>query len=74
MKKNREIEVSKIQLQYVNQPQRRRIKVHLSNGTNVYIVRCYESYEQYGGTIDELRITLPIAEKYNSWLHGEQKE
>lgn len=74
MARNKEIKVSKIELQYVNQPSRRRIKVHLSNGANIYIVPCYESFEQYGGTIEELRITLPIAYKYNAWLHGDQEE
>lgn len=74
MTRNKEIKISNIELQYINYPSRRRIKVRLSNGTNIYIVSSYESFEQYGGTVEELRITLPIAYKYNAWLHGEEEE
>ncbi len=62
--------IKKVELQYHNQPNRRRIKVSLTSGNIVYIERCYESWQQYGGTTDELQETMPIAEKYNDWLHG----
>lgn len=65
------VKVKKIDFLYKNQVKRRKVKVTLSNGTVIYIVACYESWEQYGGTIDELKITVPIAEKYNRWLHGD---
>lgn len=68
MKKS--VKISKVEFLYFNQPNRRKIKVRLTNGTIIYIESCYESYQQYGGTIDELKITVPIAEKYNNWLHG----
>ena len=74
MAHNKEIKVSSIKLQYINYPSLRRIKVRLSNGTNIYIVSCHESFEQYGGTVEELRIALPIAYKYNAWLHGKEEE
>lgn len=48
----------------------REVLVTLSNGTQVYIDACYESFQQWGNTTDELWITLPIAEEYNDWLHG----
>lgn len=72
--KTKELKVRKIELLYVNQPNRRKVKVTLTNGTRIYIERCYESWQQYGGTIDELRVSQPIAEKYNEWLHEGVKE
>lgn len=66
------IEVRKIELLYVNQPNRRKVKVTLNTGSVVYIERCYESWQQYGGTTQELYETMPIAEEYNAWLHGEE--
>ena len=62
--------IKKIEFQFQNQPSRRRIKVTLTSGSKVYIDRCHESWEQYGGTTDELMRTMPIAKRYNGWLHG----
>ena len=70
-RKNDEIKVTKVEFLYVNQPSRRKIKVKLNTGATIYIERCYESWEQYGGYRDELFVTMPIAERYNGWLHGE---
>ena len=66
----KEIKVSKVEFLFVNQISRRKIKVTLTNRTTIYIEPCYESWQQYGGTTEELYITMPIAEKYNGWLHG----
>ena len=66
----RDLAIRKIELLYVNQVSRRKVKCTLTNGTIIYIEACYESWEQYGGTERELRLTVPVAEKYNSWLHG----
>jgi hypothetical protein len=66
----KDIEIKKVDFLYENQPSRRKIKVTLSNKTKVYIEPCHESWEQYGGVVDELRITMPVAKKYNKWLHG----
>lgn len=51
----------------------RKIMVKLSNGTRITIEPCYESWEQYGGTTEELYITMPIAERYNGWLHSNSR-
>lgn len=67
---NNKLHIKKIDLLYVNQPKKRKVKVTLSNKTIIYIESCYESWQQYGGTTDELWLTVPIAEKYNNWLHG----
>lgn len=68
------MKVRRIELLYCNQPSRRRVKVTLTNGTRIYIVRCHESWMQYGGTLLELQVTMPIAEQYNAWLHEGVKE
>ena len=57
-----------------NRKNKRKVKVKLSNKTTITIKSCYESWQQYGGTQDELWITVPIAEKYNEWLHGGEKD
>lgn len=62
--------IKKIEFLFKNQVERRRIKVTLTNKSVIYIEACHESWEQWGGTTDELYITMPIAEKYNDWLHG----
>ena len=48
----------------------REVIVTLSNGTEIHITSCYESWEQWGGTTDELRTTVELAECVNDWLHG----
>jgi hypothetical protein len=53
-----------------NRPSQRQLKITLSNGTIVRAEACYESWEQWGTTTDELFITMPIVEKHNGWLHG----
>ena len=67
----KDLAISKVEFLFVNQPKRRKIKVRLNNGTIIYIESCYESWQQYGGTQTELYLTMPIAERYNDWLHGE---
>jgi len=64
------MKIKKIEFLYQNNVNRRKVKVTLSNKTVIYIEACYESWNQYGGTTDELWLTVPIAEKYNNWLHG----
>ena len=66
------VKVKKVEKLFENQIARRKLKITLSNKTIIYVVPCYESWQQYGGTIDELRLTVPIAEKYNRWLHGNE--
>ena len=64
-----DLKIKKIEL-VGTRPKTRKVKVTLSNGTKITIVACHESWEQFGGTCDELRLTVPVAEKYNAWLHG----
>ena len=66
------VSVKKIELLNVDKVEDREVKVTLSNGTQIYIVACHESWEPYGGCVEELKKTVDIAEKYNAWLHGER--
>lgn len=48
----------------------RLIVITLSNNTNIKATSCCESWEQWGGTTEELYVTQPIVEAHNDWLHG----
>jgi hypothetical protein len=54
-------------------PSKRQLKITLNNGTVVRAEKCYESWQQWGGTEKELYITMPIVEKHNEWFHGSQR-
>lgn len=56
-----------------NRPSKRELKIKLSNGTTIRACACHESWEQWGGTTEELYITMPIVEAHNEWLHGGNK-
>lgn len=51
----------------------REIIAYLSNGAEIHIIPCHNSWEQYGGTIEDLQVTMSIARKHNAWLHGSGK-
>lgn len=71
--KREDIEIKQIAFNYPPYfAEYRYIDVLLTTG-NVIIIESdnYDSWIQYGGTPDELKMTAPIAEKYNDWLHGE---
>lgn len=68
------LKIKKIELIGQNRPKNRKVKVTLTNGTKITIVPCCESWEQFGGTTDELRVTVPVADRYNAWLHGAEEE
>lgn len=48
----------------------REIEITLDNGTTIHACACYESWQQWGGTTDELWVSMPIVEANNDWLHG----
>jgi len=48
----------------------RELKIQLSNDSVVTAVACHESWEQWGGCVDDLYLTQPIVEAHNEWLHG----
>ena len=68
------LKIKKIELIGQNRPKTRKVKVTLTNGTKITIIPCHESWEQFGGTTEELRVTVPVADKYNAWLHGAEEE
>ena len=53
-----------------NRPSIRKLKIELSNGRTIKAQKCHESWEQWGGSQDELRLTMPTVEANNEWLHG----
>lgn len=63
----KEIKVKKVLFDF----DKRWITVQLNTGSKIHIVPCYESWQQYGGTEDELSYTMDIAEAFNDWLHGD---
>ena len=67
------MKVKKIEYLYENQPKRRQLKLKLSNDTAIRAEACYESWQQWGGTMEELYVTMPIVEAHNDWLHGGEK-
>lgn len=48
----------------------RKVIVTLDNGTKITIVGCCESFEQYGGTEDELWSSIGVAYAFTDWLQG----
>ena len=56
-----------------NRPSDRKLKVVLNNGRTICAQACCESWQQWGGTTEELRFTMPIIERHNAWLHGEER-
>ena len=68
------LKIKKIELIGENRPKNRKVKVTLTNGTKITIVPCCESWEQFGGTKEELYVTVPVADRYNAWLHGAEAE
>jgi len=65
--------VKKIEYLGENKPSKRALKITLSNGTKIRAEKCYESWEQWGGTQSELYISMPIVEAHNDWLHGGER-
>jgi hypothetical protein len=56
-----------------SRPDRRKLRLRLSNGTEISAVALYESWQQWGGTHDELCVTQPVVERHNDWLHGGER-
>lgn len=52
----------------------RLVTATLSNNAVVKISPCYESWEQYGCTLNEKRVTVGLADIVNEWLHGNAEE
>lgn len=63
------MEIVKIGHNEARNPEQREVLVTLDNGTTVHIESCYESWQQWGGTVDELRVTVSVADMVNDWLH-----
>ena len=62
--------IKKIEYLNENRPSRRQLKITLSNKRVIRAESCHESWEQWGGTTEELYITMSTVEDHNEWLHG----
>ena len=62
--------IEKIELLNVEDVKKREVIVTMKSGSKIHIISCCESWQQYGGTLDELRETVSVAKKFNKWLHG----
>lgn len=67
------IYIKSIRYLYENTPSRRQLKIKLNTGATVTAEACYESWQQWGGTTEELYITMPTVEAHNDWLHGDER-
>ena len=56
-----DLQVIKVEFLNVDNIEDRECICTLNNGTKVHISSCYESWEQWGGTTNELFVTMPIA-------------
>ena len=65
--------IKRVEYLHENQPTRRQLKITLSNKTVIRAESCHESWEQWGGSREELYITMPTVERHNDWLHGGER-
>lgn len=66
----RDYKIKCVEFHHNDDPEKREVVVTLDNETEIHIESCYESWQQWGGTDDELRTTVKVAERVNDWLHG----
>lgn len=66
----REYKIKDIEFKNNGKIKDREVVVTLDNDTEIHIASCYESWQQWGGTRDELCCTVDVAECANDWLHG----
>lgn len=65
--------IKSIRYLYENKPSKRQLKIILSNRRVIRAEACHESWEQWGGTTEELYVTMPVVENHNDWLHGGER-
>ncbi len=63
--------IKKIEYLGEKTPSQRKLKLTSSDGKITYAIASHESYMQWGS--GELKLTLPIVEAHNDWLHGGKK-
>lgn len=61
-----------VDVKYLNDSdvENRELKITLDNGTEITAVACMESFEQWGGTEDEMWSALPTIKENLAWLQG----
>lgn len=66
------IEIGIVKVEKVNENDKanRELKITMKSGSEIHVVPCHKSWEQYGGLLEEEQAAVDIANKYNDWLHG----
>lgn len=66
------IEIGIVKVEKVNENDKanRELKITMKSGSEIRVVPCHNSWEQYGGLLDEQWATVDVCNKYNDWLHG----
>ena len=62
--------IKEVRLVGFDTPDKREVKVNLSNGTTVSILPLYGGFQQTECTQAESAVTVDIANRYNGWLNG----
>ena len=65
--------IKSIEYLYESKPSRRELKIKLTNRTIIHACSCYESWQQWGGSTEELYATMPTVQAHNDWLHGGER-
>ena len=64
--------IKEVRLIGFDTPDKREVKVNLSNGTTVSILPLYGGFQQTGCTQAESAITVDIANRFCGWLNGKK--
>ena len=65
-----DFEIRRVEFLYYNQKKNRKIKVTFTDGEVAYISPCCESWETWHCDFAHKQKAMPIAAKYNGYLHG----
>lgn len=66
------IEIGIVNVEKVNENDKanRELEITMTSGSVIHVLPCCESWQQYGGLLEEEWATVGVAKKYNKWLHG----
>ena len=64
--------IKEVRLVGFDTPDKREVKINLSNGTTVSILPLYGGFQQTGCTQAEAAVTVDIANRFCGWLNGKK--
>ena len=65
-----DIKISRVEFLYYSRKDKRMIKVTFTDREVAYISPCHEGWEIWHCTVPYKQVAMPIADKYNGYLHG----